>query len=221
MTETINNAKEAIVDSVQNVSTTLTEKIGKVNGEFIPLKDAQESANHALEENMENIKNDMLTKSQAVTEETDQMADELIKDTEDVLRDAETGIVDISNSVTETMESMKSELSQMVDEKSPTHSTDSLKTSNPEPEIERLLIEATNPTSPEPTQNELEILEVEVTEKPSEDDEPKPETESESNDTESEPTVTEPEDELKEPAMTKHPSKEGNDLVVEDVKTEE
>lgn len=211
MTEAINSTKDSIVESIDK---TLS------NGEFIPLKDADDPANHALEENLENLKNEMLTKTQSFSDETDKMADELIMETEDVIRDAETGMVELESGAPESMDNKSN------------HSADSLKTAIPEPEIERLLLEATNhPPSPEPTMTENLNVEVTEAEKPEEEDpkpdaepEPEPEAEPEAEAAPTEPEAepaTEPEPENTEETAASEESPKENDLVVEDVKSEE
>lgn len=158
ITETVTHMKDTMVESVNNVTNSIGDVIGN-EMKRVPLKDTMDSANHMLEENMENIKNDMLTKAQSVGDETDKMTDQLIKDTEDVIRDAETGMVDMKNGAMDAIDSMKLDFIDDVTSKSPSHSIDSLKTTMPEPEIERILNgEHDNPASPEATTNEMENL---------------------------------------------------------------
>lgn len=194
--------KETIVESAEKVTSSISETIKPLtNGGSLPLNDAMESletTNHMLEENLENLKNDLLTKAQSLTDETDKMADELIKETEDVIRDAETGMVDIQNDVVESAEAVKTDILDAIINKSPSHSQDSLKTSMPEPEIERLLIDDNNPPSPEATTDELENLNNEV---PAEIQE----------------ATMEPSEPMEEPPTA--PAEE--ELIVEDVKSDE
>lgn len=158
ITETVTQMKDTMVESVNNVTNSIGDVIGN-EMKRVPLKDTMDSANHMLEENMENFKNDMLTKAQSVGDETDKMTDQLIKDTEDVIRDAETGMVDMKNGAMDTIDSMKLDFIDDVTSKSPSHSIDSLKTTMAEPEIERILNgEHENPASPEATTNEMENL---------------------------------------------------------------
>ena len=158
ITETVTHMKDTMVESVNNVTNSIGDVIGN-EMKRVPLKDTMDSANHMLEENMENIKNDMLTKAQSVGDETDKMTDQLIKDTEDVIRDAETGMVDMKNGAMDAIDSMKLDFIDDVTSKSPSHSIDSLKTTMAEPEIERILNgEHENPASPEATTNEMENL---------------------------------------------------------------
>lgn len=150
--------KDTMVESVNNVTNSIGDVIGN-EMKRVPLKDTMDSANHMLEENMENFKNDMLTKAQSVGDETDKMTDQLIKDTEDVIRDAETGMVDMKNGTIDAIDSMKLDFIDDVTSKSPSHSIDSLKTTMAEPEIERILnSEHENSASPEATTNEMENL---------------------------------------------------------------
>jgi len=159
VTETVGQMKDTIVESVNGMTNSMGDMINDGLTK-IPLKEGLESSNHLLEENLENLKNEMMTKAQSIGDETERMADQLIEETEDVIRDAETGIVDVKNSAVETIETMKND---MMDElnmnSSPSHSVDTMKTSAPEPEIERILNgEPEDPTSPEATLNELENL---------------------------------------------------------------
>ena len=186
ITETAGHVKESVVESINGMVTSATEVISD-GITRIPLKDAStkieetiERENHKMEENLENIKNEMLTKAQSVGDEADKIADELIKDTEDVIRDAETGIVDVKKSASETIEGMKKSGMETMEnvKKSATESVetvkenvmnvtkgndvlsvDSLGTSAPEPEIEKILNdEPEKPLSPEATVGELENL---------------------------------------------------------------
>ncbi|XP_070489753.1 FK506-binding protein 5-like [Chironomus tepperi] len=218
--ETVTQTKDTIVESINGVVKKKDEAITK-----IPLKDPEmdeESENHLIEENLENLKNEMLSKAQNVVDETDKIADELIKDTEDVIRDAETGIVDLKNDMMEKMDAMKEEVMDEIKSKSPTHSIDSLKTSVAEPEIEKLLNGDAdeNPVSPEATVNELENLSNEEDSKPSEEPESEPSAppieESMPESPVKEPSVTEPS--MSEPEQPE-PVKQEDDLVVEDIKS--
>lgn len=158
ITETVTQMKDTMVESVNNVTNSIGDVISN-EMKRVPLKDTMDSANHMLEENMENFKNDMLTKAQSVGDETDKMTDQLIKDTEDVIRDAETGMVDMKNGAIDAIDSMKLDFIDDVTSKSPSHSIDSLKTTMAEPEIERILNgEHENSASPEATTNEMENL---------------------------------------------------------------
>jgi hypothetical protein len=167
LTETAGQVKETINGLKNSLDTMVTK---------IPLKDPneiEESANHLIEENLENLKNEMLSKAQSIGDDADKIADELMKDTEDVIQDAETGIVELKNNAVETFDSVKEQVMDVIKPSSPTHSIDidSLKTSVPEPEIENILNgeNETVPVSPEATDGELENLnteEPEVVEEP-------------------------------------------------------
>lgn len=164
ITETAGQVKESVVESINGMANSINEVISEGITK-IPLKDpsakieeAVESQNHLIEENLENLKNEMLTKAQSMGDEADKIADELIKDTEDVIRDAETGIVDAKNDAMETMESVKDEVMDVI-KSNDVFSVDSLGTSAPEPEIEKLLNgEPEKPLSPEATVGELDDL---------------------------------------------------------------
>lgn len=205
--------KDTIVESINGVMKKKDDAITK-----IPLKDPdmdEESENHLIEENLENLKNEMLSKAQNAVDDADKITDELIKDTEDVIRDAETGIVDMKNDMMEKMDAMKEEIMDEIKPKSPTHSTDSLKTSVAEPEIEKLLNGDAdeNPVSPEATVGELENLNNEEESKPAEEPESEP----------SAPPAEEsmPESSVTEPSEPDQPVpvKQEDDLVVEDIKS--
>lgn len=196
--------KNTMVETVNGVANSMSEVINDGMTK-IPLKETMDSSNHLLEENLENLKNEMMSKTQAMGEETDKITDELIKDTEDVIRDAETGIVDLKNNAVETMDSLKNEVMEEMNLNSPSHSIETIQTSVPEPEIERLLNGDDNPMSPEATANEMEISKqasIEV------------ETSSPSEEPSNEPKVEEP------PEEEKPAKKVEDELVVEDIKDE-
>lgn len=207
ITESVGQIKDTMVETVNGV----TNSIGAVISDGmtkLPLKDTMESTNHLLEENLENLKNEMMNKTQSIGDETDKIADELIKDTEDVIRDAETGIVDLKNNAVESMESMKNDIMEEMNMTSPSHSIDTIRTSAPEPEIERILNGDDNSTSPEATVDELENLNKESSVEG-------PSAPEESSNMEQPPKVEE------EPAAEEMtPKKAEDDLVVEDIKDE-
>lgn len=164
ITETAGQVKESVVESINGMATSINDVFSEGMTK-IPLKEASnkieetvESQNHLIEENLENLKNEMITKAQSMGDEADKIADELIKDTEDVIRDAETGINDMKNSAMETMETAKEEVMDVI-KGNDVFSVDSLGTSAPEPEIEKLLNgEPEKPLSPEATVGELDDL---------------------------------------------------------------
>ncbi|XP_035905785.1 uncharacterized protein LOC118509368 isoform X1 [Anopheles stephensi] len=131
--------------------------------QIIRLKGSKQNSVEETEA-MENMKNDLLTKAQSFGDDTDRMADDLMKETEDLMRDAETGIAHhemttrITSSEDGTIEILNLEGNAP---KSPNHSIDSLKTTSPEPEIERILAgtdDGTNaPDSPKATLNTLSV----------------------------------------------------------------
>ncbi|CAG9800759.1 unnamed protein product [Chironomus riparius] len=213
--ETVTQTKDTIVESINGVVKKKDDLMTK-----IPLKDPdmdEESENHLIEENLENLKNEMMSKAQNVVDETDKITDELIKDTEDVIRDAETGIVDLKNDMMEKTDAMKDEVMDEIKSKSPTHSIDSLKTSVAEPEIETLLNgdAEDNPVSPEATVGELENLSNEEESKPVEEPESEP---SAPPAEETMPESSEIESSMPEPEHPE-PVKQEDDLVVEDIKS--
>lgn len=198
ITETVGQVKETVVETVNGMKNSIGDVINDGMTK-IPLKDTMDNGNHLLEENLENLKNEMMNKVQSVSEETDKITDELIKDTEDVIRDAETGMVDMKNSAEETIESVKNDIMESVNMSSPSHSIETIQTSVPEPEIEKLLNGDDVPTSPEATVNELENL-------------------SKENEVEVEATAPV---EAEKPEETEMPAtKPEDELVVEDVKDE-
>uniref|UniRef100_A0AAG5D6A1 Uncharacterized protein n=1 Tax=Anopheles atroparvus TaxID=41427 RepID=A0AAG5D6A1_ANOAO len=82
---------------------------------------------------MENMKNDLMSKAQSVGDDTDRLADDLMKETEDLMRDAETGIAH---------HEMTTRITSAEDE----------------PEIERILADgADTPDSPKATLHSLAV----------------------------------------------------------------
>lgn len=164
LTETVGQVKESVVGSINGMAHSINEVIGEGITK-IPLKEttsaieeAVESENHKIEENLENMKNEMLSKAQSIGDEADKIADELIKDTEDVVRDAETGMVNMKNTAIDTIETIKDDVMDVI-KGNDAMSVDSLGTSAPEPEIENILNgESMNPKSPEATVGELDNL---------------------------------------------------------------
>lgn len=201
----MSHLKETVVESVNGVTNSIGEVINDGMTK-IPLKDTMDSTNHLLEENMENLKNEMMSKTQSLGDETDKITDELIKDTEDVVRDAETGMVDVKNKAMDTIETAKDNIMEEMGMNSPSHSIETIQTLVPEPEIERILNGDDHEETPEATVNELENLKVESTEvmasAPAEV-------------ASMEEKTDEPE---KEPEMP--PTKVEDELVVEDIKDE-
>lgn len=173
LTETVGQVKESVVESINGMANSINDVISDGMTK-IPLKDASnkieetvESKNHLIEENLENLKNEMLTKAQSMGDEADKIADELIKDTEDVIRDAESGIIEAKNSAMETMETVKDDVMDVI-KGNDGFSVDSLGTSAPEPEIEKLLNgEPEKPLSPEATLGELDDLNQMMSDEPS------------------------------------------------------
>lgn len=211
--------KDTIVESINGVMKKKDDAITKIPLKDPDMDDIEESENHLIEENLENLKNEMLSKAQNAVDDADKITDELIKDTEDVIRDAETGIVDLKNDMMEKMDAMKEEVMDEINSKSPTHSIDSLKTSVAEPEIEKLLNGDgdENPVSPEATVGELENLSNEEESKAVEE----PESEPSAPPVEESMPVTESsvtESSMPEPEHPE-PVKQEDDLVVEDIKS--
>lgn len=193
--------KETIVETVNGMKDSIGDVINDGMTK-IPLNDTMESTNHLLEENLENLKNEMMNKTQSIGDEADKITDELIKDTEDVIRDAETGMVDMKNDAVETMETVKNDIMEELNmNNSPSHS---IETSVPEPEIERIMNGDDNPASPKATINEMENLNME----PEEEAPTVPE----------EPSMESKEEEAL-PEETP-PMKVEDELVVEDIKDE-
>uniref|UniRef100_A0A182PGF7 Uncharacterized protein n=1 Tax=Anopheles epiroticus TaxID=199890 RepID=A0A182PGF7_9DIPT len=135
--------------------------------QIIRLKGSQQNSVEETEK-MENMKNDLLTKAQSLSDDTDRLADDLMKETEELMRDAETGIAhsEMTTRITAgedgTIEILNLEGNAP---KSPNHSIDSLQTTSPEPEIERILAGAggtegedgTAPESPKATLHTLSV----------------------------------------------------------------
>lgn len=175
-----------------------------------PLNDTMESTNHLLEENLENLKNEMLSKGQSIADETDMIADELIKDTEDVIRDAETGMVDLKNDAVESVEKMNDEIMEKLSLKSPAHSIDTIQQSMPDPEIERILNGDDNPFSPQNGDGNPFSSDDKVDEVDNVHTEEKLHTEESNGEPKAEET----------PASETQQKKDEDDLVVEDIKDE-
>lgn len=194
LTEGVGQMKETMVETVNGIGDVINDGMTK-----IPLND---DTNHLLEENLENLKNEMLNKTQSIGDEADKITDELIKDTEDVIRDAETGMVDVKNNAVDTMESMKNDFMEQMNLSSPSHSIETIKTSVPEPEIERIMNGDDSLVSPEATMNELENLQME------------PNEEKAADESSMEAKADEP---MPEPMP---PMKVEDELVVEDIKDE-
>uniref|UniRef100_A0A182N7Y6 Uncharacterized protein n=1 Tax=Anopheles dirus TaxID=7168 RepID=A0A182N7Y6_9DIPT len=181
------NVGEHVKEAVQNVTHELENVLGgrkdksdhvneddqpTANGhgdadnadyQIIRLKGSKQNSVEETEK-MENMKNDLLTKAQSFGDDTDRMADDLMKETEDLLRDAETGIAHdemttrITSSEDGTIEILNLEGNAP---STPNHSIDSLKTTSPEPEIERILAGGEEgsapPDSPKATLNTLSV----------------------------------------------------------------
>ncbi|XP_050093272.1 uncharacterized protein LOC126576158 isoform X1 [Anopheles aquasalis] len=142
--------------------------------QIIRLKGSKQ--NSVDSETLENMKNDMMTKAQqSFGEDPERMADDLMRETEELMRDAETGIAHTRQQVLDEMTTRITSTEDGTIEilnlegnapMSPVHSIDSLKTTSPEPEIERILADAagtdgTNghdrPASPKATLNTLAV----------------------------------------------------------------
>ncbi|XP_055606897.1 uncharacterized protein LOC129754711 isoform X1 [Uranotaenia lowii] len=190
----IHGVGEQVKEAVQNVTHEIEGVLGKkstkdgsdsnddghpqINGhdkdgtdyQIIPLKDNSSSG---VDENLENIKNNILKKAQSFGEDADKMADDIMKETEDLIRDAETGIVDCASEMTTRITSSEDGTIEILnlegnETSTPTHSIDSLKTSSPEPEIERILDNEPNcPPTPEATMNSLMEVAPETKSEPS------------------------------------------------------
>ncbi|KAG5679025.1 hypothetical protein PVAND_008627 [Polypedilum vanderplanki] len=212
ISEQMTHAKETIVESINGVTHSITKKKDDAITE-IPLKDPNDSDtdNHLIEENFENLKNEMLSKAQNAMDDAEKITDDLMKDTEDVIRDAETGIVDMKNEVMEKIDDVM--------EKSPTHSLDSLKTSVPEPEIENILNGGETETAIEATVGELEDINKEPTEIVETTTTMMEEMPAATM--ENEPVLLTPVATLPEQMESTLMLKNENDLVVEDVKSNE
>lgn len=192
MVETVNGMADSIGDVINDGMTK------------IPLNESMDSTNHLLEENLENLKNEMLSKGQSLENETDKITDELIKDTEDVIRDAETGMVDLKNEAVESLETMKDEVMEKLSLKSPSHSIDTVQHTQPESETEPLTNGNGNPFSPQATVDELDNLKME-------EETPASAPPEESNE---QPKAEET------PEAETEPKKPEDDLIVEDIKDE-
>lgn len=127
---------------------------------YIPLKDPNAKN---VDEHLEEFKENLLKKAQSFSDDTDKMTDDLIKETEDVVREAAKETSTAVSAATTMAQSIPDQLVKEVtdiDDKTPTHSLDSLKTSSPEPEIEKALANDMHISapSPEPTLTELSAI---------------------------------------------------------------
>lgn len=138
-------AKAMVSDVESKAKTAVLSAVDSVT-EFthIPLRDPNKMDDH-----LEEFKETLLKKAQSFSDDTDQLADDLIKDTEDIVRGGVASAVSTANVIT-------SSLPTIVDDKTPTHSLDSLRTSSPDPEIENALLNVEKSiASPQPTFNEM------------------------------------------------------------------
>lgn len=147
MVGAMDNVGQGIGDLFGNGKTdeNLTDgNLDDNNYKYIPLKDPKQTS---VDENLENFKNDLLKKAKSFSEDADKMADDLIKETDDVMTDAGTDLM-------EKMDEMKKDIMND-DNSTPKNSINSLGTGSPEPEIERILGNDTNPPTPVPNPDEL------------------------------------------------------------------
>ena len=129
---------------------------------YIPLKD---TTTDPLDDKIEEFKQELLLKSQSLSQDTVKMADDLIKDTDDVMQEmqnAENLFMDNEGDMTTStmmnnINNNKNNSNSNKGKKTPTstNSMDSLKTGSPEPEIERILSNSEpTPPTPQPTMTE-------------------------------------------------------------------
>ncbi|XP_058466323.1 uncharacterized protein LOC131439394 isoform X2 [Malaya genurostris] len=159
----IHDVGEHVKGAVQNVTNEIGNVLGggkkdlsdrinendlpQINGhdsdgsdyKIIPLKDPKQAG---VDENLENMKNNLLKKAQSFGDDADKMADDIIKETEDLIRDAETGIADCGTEITTRITSLEDGSIEILNLE--------------EPEIERILDnEPKCPPTPEATMNSL------------------------------------------------------------------
>lgn len=118
----------------------------------IPLRDPNKADDH-----LEEFKENLLKKAQSFSDDTDQLADDLIKDTADIVNEGTAVTIKHVSDAAKTI-SLEHQLLDKLDDKTSTHSLDSLRTSSPDPEIEKALSNVDKRkhiSSPEPTLNEL------------------------------------------------------------------
>lgn len=148
---TATDGAKAMVSDVENKAKTAVLSAVDSVTEFthIPLRDPNKMDDH-----LEEFKETLLKKAQSFSDDTDQLTDDLIKDTEDLMVSGATAAESTLSQVTASLPSTTAPLE--VDEKTPTHSLDSLRTSSPDPEIEKALSNVDrSKMSPQPTFNEL------------------------------------------------------------------
>lgn len=197
MGENINESVAQIKDTMIETVNGITDSIGNEFNDGMrknPLNESMNMTNHLLEENLENLKNEILNKEN-IEDETNRSTDELIKDTEDVIRDAETGMIDIKNNTFETFEAMKDEITEKMSLKS-SHSMETIERPDLNPFDD-------NETSIEATVGELSNLNMEEVSPLSSTEERNDET-----------IIVD------SPATEIQSKKNENDLVVEDIKDE-
>ena len=146
----MHNAADGIKQAVTSGTSAVEQQTENIK--HIPLKDPNGDDTTMTDEHLEEFKEILLKKTKSFSDDTDKLADDLIKETEDIV-----------DSTKDTVQSMKDNVLKDVinnDDKTPTHSIDSLKTSSPEPEIEKALNKLSNISnnpSPEPTFTDINL----------------------------------------------------------------
>ncbi|XP_055626097.1 uncharacterized protein LOC129768451 isoform X2 [Toxorhynchites rutilus septentrionalis] len=129
------------LEQISKTDLPQTNGHGNDNPDYkiIPLKDPNKQI---VDENLENIKNNILKKAQSFSDDTEQMADDIIKETEDLIRDAETVASDSVTEMTTRITSSEDGTIEILNLE--------------EPEIERILDnEPKCPPTPEATMNSM------------------------------------------------------------------
>lgn len=157
ITHGIDGALHNTSDGVQKLESSITnqsmpsenngDNVGGTEYTYIPLKDPNN-----VDEHLQEFKENLLKKAQSFSDDTDKMADDLIKETEDLVKSTTENVESTKENI---LNDLNTELNN--DDKTSTHSLDSLKTNSPEPEIEKALSHSMHksPPSPEPTLTEM------------------------------------------------------------------
>lgn len=123
----------------------------------IPLRDP-----HQMDEHLEEFKENLLKKAQSFSDDTEQLTDDLIKDTEDVVTNTLDTVKSTTADAVDTFQTLDNKIADGNDDTTSIHSLDSLRTTSPEPEIEKALANEDTTRklapSPVPTFNEMKEI---------------------------------------------------------------
>lgn len=177
MKDGVDNALSSGMAFMKNTSNSISDKVDEIGEDMksagndlmkhVPLKDAVDnSVQDLMKEKMK---------------EVDQMADDLMEDTQDAVNEvsermgkamAMVGLPKVSSSsndgegqdsMGEGNEMMMGEDAGKISSKTPIQSMDSFKTGSPEPELQKLEEMTPRMDSPKPSNNMLELVDLEAT----------------------------------------------------------